>query len=68
MRELSERLENDASRPPPSEHVCKGTLLSREQYLPDLERGWSDARLPPSGQMTREMIAIWTDAIGKRPG
>ncbi len=68
MRELAGRLESDASRPPPSEHVCKGTLLSREQYLPDLERGWSDARLPPTGRMTREMIAIWTDAIGKRQG
>jgi hypothetical protein len=66
MRELAERLESDAARPPPSEHLCKGTLLSREQYLPDLERGWSDARLPPTGAMTREMIAIWTDAIGKR--
>jgi len=66
MRELAERLESDASRPPPSEHVCMGTLLSREQYLPDLERGWTDARLPPTGAMTREMIAIWTDAIGKR--
>ena len=68
MRELAERLESDSSRPPPSEHVCKGTLLSREQYLPDLERGWGDARLQPSGTMTREMIAIWTEAIGKRQG
>lgn len=70
MRELAELLESDSSRPPPSEseHVCKGTLLSREQYLPDLERGWGDARLQPSGTMTREMIAIWTEAIGKRQG
>jgi hypothetical protein len=66
MRELAERLESDETRPPPSEHVCKGTLLSREQYLPDLERGWRDARLPPSGTMTDALIAIWTDAIGKR--
>jgi hypothetical protein len=66
MRELAERLEREESRPPPTEHVCKGTLLSREQYLPDLERGWGDARRPPSGTMTDEMIAIWTDAISKR--
>ena len=66
MRELNERLEGDASRPPPHEHVCKGTLLSREQYLPDLERGWGDARLSPTGGMNRETIAIWTDAIAKR--
>lgn len=66
MRELEERLEVDASRPPPHEHVCKGTLLSREQYLPDLARGWGDARLPPTGAMSRETIAIWTDAIARR--
>jgi hypothetical protein len=68
MREMAERLEEEASGPLPPEHVCKGTLLSREQYLSDLEHGWRDARLPPTGGMTREMIAIWTDAIGKRQG
>ncbi|HEX8795411.1 MAG TPA: nucleotidyltransferase family protein [Polyangiaceae bacterium] len=66
LRELNERLENDASRERPREHVCQGTLLSREQYLPDLERGWGDARLPPTGSMSRETIAIWTGAISKR--
>jgi hypothetical protein len=65
MRELGERLEREESHPAPHEHVCRGTLLSREQYLPDLERGWGDARLPPSGMMDAEAIAIWTDAIGK---
>lgn len=66
MRELAERLEHEVSAEPSETHLCKGTLLSREQYLPDLERGWGDARLPPTGTMTRESIAIWTDAIGKR--
>lgn len=66
MREMATRLESEAAQPPPHEHVCQGTLLSREQYLPDLERGWGDARLPPTGTMSRETIAIWTDAIAKR--
>jgi len=45
--------------------VCKGTLLSREQYLVDLERGYRDARLPPVGTMSPEQIAAWTAAINK---
>lgn len=46
--------------------VCNGTLLSREQYLFDLrEKGYEDARIAPHGDVPREYIAQWTDAIGK---
>jgi hypothetical protein len=47
--------------------VCHGTLLSREQYLHDLE-AWKyrDGREEPYGPMTRKQIEIWTDAIGKK--
>jgi hypothetical protein len=45
------------------ERVCGGTLLSREQYLIDLERGYRDARLAPRGTMSAEAIAAWTAAI-----
>jgi len=46
--------------------VCRGTLLSREQYLVDLrERGYADARVAPWGPVAPEDIARWTDAIGK---
>lgn len=49
-------------------HVCRGTLLSREQYLVDVrERGYDDARVAPVGPVSPEDIAIWTDAIGKIP-
>ncbi len=42
---------------------CRGPLLSRTQYLPDLEEwGYADPRLEPSGTMTKEQIAAWTDA------
>jgi hypothetical protein len=41
--------------------LCGGTLLSRSQYLIDLEEwGYGDARLPPTGNMSREAIEEWT--------
>jgi hypothetical protein len=43
--------------------VCGGTLLSREQYLHDIEQlGYRDARLMPIGDMTADEIAAWTEA------
>ncbi len=48
------------------DHVCRGTLLSREQYLADLAHGWRDARLAPRGGMSRDAIDTWTEAIAKR--
>jgi hypothetical protein len=45
--------------------VCYGTLLSREQYLFDVQRlGYLDARVPPHGRMTPAEVAIWTEASG----
>jgi hypothetical protein len=49
-----------------AKRLCRGTLLSREQYLPDLARGWRDARLPPTGTMSDEAVALWTNAIASR--
>lgn len=44
----------------PSGRLCRGTLLSRSQYLPDVtEWGYTDARLPPYGVMTPEEIEKW---------
>ena len=45
--------------------VCFGTLLSREQYLPDIGLwGYGDARLKPLGSMSPEEIELhWTAAI-----
>jgi hypothetical protein len=53
---------SEGSAPVPEE-LCRGTLLSREQYLVDVERGMRDGRLPPTGSMTPDEIATWTDAI-----
>jgi hypothetical protein len=45
-------------------HVCRGTLLSRGQYLPDVERwGYSDARLDQRIKMTPQEMLAWTTAI-----
>jgi hypothetical protein len=65
---ISEMAHRLAAQPKePFNRVCFGTLLSREQYLHDLQQpGYIDARLPPHGTMTPEEIAIWTEAIGKK--
>jgi hypothetical protein len=63
LRELGTRITDpdDAA----STSVCRGTLVSREQYLPDLKWGYEDARLR-EGTMSREQIAIWTAPIAER--
>jgi hypothetical protein len=44
--------------------LCRGTILSRAQYLFDLENhGYVDARLPPSGNMSADEIEKWTAAM-----
>ena len=52
-----------------SQRLCRGTILSRSQYLVDIERwGYRDAREEPQGPMTAEQLRIWTAAIANRPG
>ena len=52
--------------PPPEVRLCQGTLLSRAQFLVDLERfGYEDARHDPGVHMTDAHIAQWTDAIAE---
>ena len=65
MRELMGRLEAELTRSA-SDRACHGTLISRAQYLTDLERwGYSDPRLAPRGNMTAEERARWTAGIAK---
>lgn len=46
--------------------ICRGTLLSRRQYLLDIqERGFRDARLQQRVHMGARDIAHWTKAIAK---
>ena len=50
---------------PDAAKLCQGTVVSRQQYLIDVEEwGYTDGRLRPRGNMTAEEIAHWTAAIG----
>jgi len=67
MNRLLDRLRGEMRAPPPSGNVCAGTLLSREQYLPDIEQqGCRDARIAPLGNLTAGDAARWTNAIPDR--
>jgi hypothetical protein len=68
MDTLMERLAVESHRPPAEDpHICAGTLLSREQYLYDVERlGYVDGRLTPASSMTVQDVEVWTEAIPSR--
>jgi hypothetical protein len=62
LDELWQRLRDESTSTPEDAWLCRGTLLSRSQYLYDLENwGYIDARLhPPSGAMSRQDVERWT--------
>jgi hypothetical protein len=69
MLGLCRVLERDAGRTHADQRLCRGTLLSREQYLTDISRwGYEDGRLIPHGQLTTEDVERWTAAIDPRKG
>jgi nucleotidyltransferase DUF2204 len=64
VRELLNRLHAELDVPTRDSKVCQGTLLSRAQYLVDVDEwGYDDARQAPRGGMTPEQIAEWTAAM-----
>jgi hypothetical protein len=65
MDELTERLRAETHAPPPQTAECAGTLLSREQYLPDVALyGYADPRVSsPHSTMSPADVAQWTTAI-----
>jgi hypothetical protein len=64
MEELGERVAEETRRPDAKEKICYGTILSRQQYLTDVNQwGYKDARLRPLGNLTPEEIARWTTGI-----
>jgi hypothetical protein len=65
-QELLERIQRELGRPAPAERICRGTLLSKAQYLIDIE-SWNyvDARLSPTGVMTQEQTAQWTASVDR---
>lgn len=68
MQDLMAKLAEEVQRPPTRDaHVCAGTLLSREQYLHDVEQlGYVDGRLTQASTMTEADVATWTAAIPAR--
>ena len=61
LTQLTEKFQAGVS--PASARICRGTYLSRAQYLPDItDWGYLDARLVPAGPMTAEHADIWTTA------
>lgn len=67
MKDLIGRLLAELDVPTRDSKVCQGTLLSRAQYLVDLDEwGYDDARLAPRGTMSEDQIAVWTAGIDKK--
>ena len=61
MNELWSRTRQREALPP---RLCRGTLVSREQFLIDVQTwGYHDAREVPLGRMTAQQLEEWTDAI-----
>ena len=63
MEELTKRLHEETSKGNGSEKICNGTIISRQQYLPDInDWGYKDARLAYD-LMSEEEIHRWTAGI-----
>lgn len=66
METLTERLCQETREPSPDTKLCRGTILSRSQYLIDVHRwDYQDARIQPAGNMTAQEVEAWTAAIEK---
>ena len=64
LTELMQNLKADMQDAASNERVCHGTLISRAQYLIDIEKwGYQDARCAPGGPMTQAEVEHWTAAI-----
>lgn len=69
LNDLIARLQQE--KPASDKRLCRGTLLSRKQYLVDVQNwGFDDARLQTRVHMNLTEIADWTKAIPKeeKPG
>ena len=66
LAEFARRLSRETTAIPVSDPspVCRGPLLSRAQYLPDIEeRGYRDVRLTHESAMNEADIELWTEGI-----
>jgi hypothetical protein len=61
IRELLDRFQSETGTVAEEPKLCRGTLLSRIQYLKDItDWGYQDARLRPFGTMTQAEATQWT--------
>jgi predicted nucleotidyltransferase len=66
MGDLMGQLQRDAAPSGGDKRLCRGTLLSRKQYLVDVQKwGFHDARLDQRVHMNSKDIVQWTKAIPK---
>jgi hypothetical protein len=64
LNRLRKRLKTKQRKSARTNALCRGPLLSRAQFLPDIgPGGMQDARMPPWGDMTYEEVQRWTEAI-----
>ena len=64
MSDLLQRTQEELSVTSSGDRVCRGTLISRAQYLPDVqEGGYRDGRLESPSHMSPADIVSWTAAI-----
>lgn len=66
MQQLLAQLQGELGGLPPPERICQGTLLSRAQYLIDIENwGFEDGRLLPRGPLTPAETAHLTASVDR---
>lgn len=67
MDELIMKLRAESISDSKTGPLCQGTLVSREQFLVDVNKwGYRDARLTPRSSMNEEEVEIWTEAIARK--
>jgi hypothetical protein len=65
---LIRRLLTEVETEPEAALVCRGTFLSRAQYLPDIQDwGYQDARVAEGGTMSSEDAETWSEASPQEP-
>ena len=66
MKGLLDKAGGETMQPSEPGRTCFGTLLSRGQYLPDVERwDYADARSQERVRMTPTDVSTWTNAIDR---
>jgi hypothetical protein len=64
LETLMERLRAEIHQPVNPERLCQGTLMSRQQYLVDVEQwGFQDARFSRAAGLSEEVLRDWRKRV-----